>query len=216
MESSTLFFWIAKGGAVMWVLLAVSIVIVALTIERIWFILLAQRVASKSYRVLQPLIHRGAWSEVAEYVRSTRGALSSALGNALHEAGLEDIPAAASPPGEEFRSVDRGLWLLGFLGESTPLLGLLGTVLGMIRAFQEIQAAQGAVDPQLLAGGIWEALLTTAFGLIVAIPALGVYHFLNNRVSLIESMAEDLTDHAVRVFTTEAKRRTSAGNGELQ
>lgn len=197
----------------MWVLLAVSIAVLALSIERVWQVLWAQRAASQTYRSLQPLIHRGAWKELAGLLLSRPGALSSAVGNALHEAGLEDVPPGPSQLGEEFRSLDRGLWLLGFLAESAPLLGLLGTVLGMIRAFQEIQGAQGAVDAQLLAGGIWEALLTTAFGLVVAIPALGVYHFLTSRISLMESMAEDLTDHAVRIFTAEIRRKSAEGDG---
>lgn len=213
MDPSALFFWIAKGGVIMWVLLAVSIAVLALSIERVWYVLWAQRVASKTYRILQPLIHRGAWKEVASRVESNPGALSSAVSNALHGAGFEEIPPAPNREGEEFRSLDRGLWLLGFLAESAPLLGLLGTVLGMIRAFQEIQGAQGVVDPQRLAGGIWEALLTTAFGLIVAIPALGIYHFLNSRITVLESMAEELTDHAVRVFTAEAKRESNDKGG---
>lgn len=213
MDSSALFFWFARGGTVMWVLLAVSVAVLAISIERIWCVLKALQKASGTYRILRPLIHRGAWKDVAALVSSRPGALSSSVGNALHEAGWQEIPPGPSQPGEEFRSLDRGLWLLGFLAESAPLLGLLGTVLGMIRAFREIQGASGAVDPQLLAGGIWEALLTTAFGLIVAIPALGIYHFLNSRIALMESMAEDLTDHAVRIFTAETRDRSARSEG---
>ena len=63
-----------------------------------------------------------------------------------------------------------------------PLLGLLGTVIGMINAFSKLEEAGSRVDPAILAGGIWEALLTTAFGLIVAIPALAAFYWLDGRV----------------------------------
>jgi biopolymer transport protein ExbB len=64
----------------------------------------------------------------------------------------------------------------------SPLIGLLGTVVGMVKAFQQVATTQGAVDPSLLAGGIWEALLTTVDGLVVAIPALIVHHALDQRI----------------------------------
>lgn len=78
-----------------------------------------------------------------------------------------------------------------------PLLGLLGTVLGMIEAFRQLEAVAGRADPAVLAGGIWEALLTTAAGLTVAIPAAGVLHWLE---SLIEGVRQGMEDAITQVF----------------
>ena len=75
-----------------------------------------------------------------------------------------------------------GLRTLGVLGNTAPLLGLLGTITGMIKAFMVIEQAGGKVDAQALAGGIWEAMITTGVGLAVAIPLLILLHFLEGAV----------------------------------
>jgi len=76
--------------------------------------------------------------------------------------------------------VERGLGLLSAIATLSPLLGLLGTVTGMVRSFMVIERLGWKVDPSLLAGGIWEALLTTVFGLVVAIPALLAYYLFDS------------------------------------
>jgi biopolymer transport protein ExbB len=73
---------------------------------------------------------------------------------------------------EEAAAMGRGLRLLELVGMIAPLLGLLGTVLGMIQSFRSLELAAGSANASILAGGIWQALLTTAAGLVVAIPAL--------------------------------------------
>lgn len=73
-------------------------------------------------------------------------------------------------------SVEKNLRILAALAHLAPLVGLLGTVIGMVVAFSQIQSIQGTVKPSDLAGGIWEALLTTVFGLVVAIPCMALYH----------------------------------------
>ena len=76
--------------------------------------------------------------------------------------------------------------------------GLFGTVLGMIKAFLNLEKAGSQIDPALLAGGIWEALLTTAFGLAIAIPALAAYHLFENKISQTKNM---IGDSIIRVNT---------------
>ena len=80
---------------------------------------------------------------------------------------------------------------LGIIGHISPLLGLLGTVAGMIEAFITIEELGGRVDASVLAGGIWEALITTAFGLSVAIPAIVFYHYFEGRVDDIAAQMKD-------------------------
>jgi biopolymer transport protein ExbB len=78
--------------------------------------------------------------------------------------------------------MNENLHVLELIGRVAPLVGLLGTVLGMVNAFRTVAASQGAVDPALLADGIWEALITTVAGMCVAIPALVFHHFFEDRV----------------------------------
>lgn len=83
---------------------------------------------------------------------------------------------------KEISKMEKYLWGLGAMGHIAPLIGLLGTITGLIKAFHKIEILQGQVDIALLSGGIWEAMLTTAVGLIIAIPALLAFRFFENLV----------------------------------
>lgn len=96
--------------------------------------------------------------------------------------------------------LERGLAFLSLVAMIEPLLGLLGTVLGLIQAFQQIQAAGTRVEPATLAGGIWQALLTTAVGLSVAIPVAIAYTWLQRTVDVEGQRMEDA---ATQVFTAD-------------
>lgn len=92
----------------------------------------------------------------------------------------------------------RGLRPLEVIGSLAPLLGLLGTVIGMIKAFQQLEAAGNQVNPAVLSGGIWEALLTTAVGLCVAIPVVAVLNWLERQV---DHLAHEMDNLVTQVFT---------------
>ena len=100
-----------------------------------------------------------------------------------------------------------GLRALDVIATVAPLLGLLGTVLGMIEAFQALQDSGARADPSALAGGIWEALLTTAAGMAVAIPAALALAWYE---SLVDSVAADMEDLATRVFLARPSRQARA------
>ncbi|MGC3968005.1 MAG: MotA/TolQ/ExbB proton channel family protein [Pirellulales bacterium] len=91
---------------------------------------------------------------------------------------------------ESVAVLENRLHWLSIIGVLAPMLGLLGTVAGLVEAFNDIERAGGQVQPKDLAAGIWAALLTTVFGLVVALPALAVYHFLENRVNTILLQAQ--------------------------
>ena len=95
------------------------------------------------------------------------------------------------------------LKVLEVIATLSPLLGLLGTVLGMIVAFQNLQGAGSTIDPALLSGGIWEALLTTAAGLIVAIPTVVALNWLEQRIERFKLIMEDTM---TQVFTRDAQQ----------
>ena len=91
----------------------------------------------------------------------------------------------------QIRNLENYLGGLEVIASISPLLGLFGTVLGMIKAFLNLEKAGSQIDPALLAGGIWEALLTTAFGLAIAIPALAAYHLFENKISTTRDKMKD-------------------------
>lgn len=92
----------------------------------------------------------------------------------------------------------QGLRLLAVIATLSPLLGLLGTVIGMIDAFRALEAAGNKVDPSILSGGIWVALLTTAAGLVVAIPAAAAHQWMEG---IVERAGRAMEDVATQVFT---------------
>lgn len=121
-----------------------------------------------------------------------RNVPEAALANDLTQAGDAEVAA-----------MSRGLRLLELIGTIAPLLGLLGTVLGMIQSFRSLELAEGAANASILAGGIWQALLTTAAGLIVAIPALVGAAILQQRVA---RGAEEIERLIARVALVRAMR----------
>ncbi len=92
----------------------------------------------------------------------------------------------------QVREAERGLSWLGLIATITPLLGLTGTVIGMIKAFMVI-ASSASVNPSMLAGGIWEALITTAAGLLVAIPISVWHHYLEKQADDIAFLLKEIT-----------------------
>jgi biopolymer transport protein ExbB len=129
-------------------------------------------------------------SPVANIVR--KGLRKYKLG---HERVKEAIENAGS---QEISKLEKGLPILATVAGIAPLLGFLGTVTGMISAFMTIEDLAGSVNPSDLAGGIWEALITTAFGLIVGIPALAFYNYFLTAVKKLvgdmEAVANDVVD----------------------
>jgi biopolymer transport protein ExbB len=96
----------------------------------------------------------------------------------------------------QIRGMEKGLGFMSLIAVISPLLGLTGTVTGMIEAFQVIAASQVQVKPSMLAGGIWEALITTAAGLFVAIPTHVACHFLEARLDEITLVVKETAAYA--------------------
>lgn len=159
------------GGPVVLLLLAVSVLTSALVLYKFW-----------QYRAARVGQHRALAAAVAAWDRGEAGEARQMLDRSksylvpvmrLALAGGPDpmrAERADAEAEERFARLERGLGALDMVAQLAPLLGLFGTVIGMIEAFQELQSAGASVDPSLLAGGIWVALLTTAAGLAVAMP----------------------------------------------
>ncbi|OIO73305.1 MAG: hypothetical protein AUJ57_04710 [Zetaproteobacteria bacterium CG1_02_53_45] len=169
MEITTL---IDKGGPVMWVLLGYSVVAIAIVVERLLHLQLLPKVNDNLDDLYQTQGKR----------ISPEAAIAIGVKQAASD-GVKDLVRVASRIGsDQLARMESGLRTLAWLGNTAPLLGLFGTITGMIKAFQVIEAAGGKVDAMMLAGGIWEAMVTTGAGLAVAIPVLFLLHFLEGMV----------------------------------
>ncbi len=161
-----------KGGPVVWVLALYSVLGLAIVLERYLHFLRMGPAAGD----LESLLPDDDGERGRR--RGPEAAVVKAMTEARHK-GVRDLArVGARVRGEEIQRMESGFRTLAILGNTAPLLGLLGTILGMIKAFMVIEAAGGRVDAQALAGGIWEAMITTGAGLSVAIPLLILLHFL--------------------------------------
>lgn len=178
---------IKAGGLLMWPLLICSILSLAIILERLWFL--------RTRRVIptQLVARVRAWDEAGALDGGILDKLraGSPLGRIL-AAGLanrhqdrEAMKESIEEVGRhEVHDLERFLNALGTIAVITPLLGLLGTVIGMIKVF-EVITALGIGDPGVLAAGISEALITTATGLTIAIPSLMFYRYFRGRVEAL-------------------------------
>ncbi|MCK5130964.1 MAG: MotA/TolQ/ExbB proton channel family protein [Candidatus Sabulitectum sp.] len=160
------------GGNFMWPLLLALIIGVAVTVERFIVFSKAKLDVNKFLEQLGGYIRKGDLSGAENLCDRTCGPVSAILRSGLtrRDKGLVDVEKAIEGAGSiEMAHLEKGLVVLATVSSVAPMIGFLGTVSGMIRAFGEIAAAKN-VDASLVAGGIQEALITTASGLCVAIP----------------------------------------------
>ena len=107
------------------------------------------------------------------------------------------VAEAARVGSLEVQHFDRHLGVLGFIAQAAPLLGLLGTVIGMVRLFFDLEASPGMADAAQLSSGIWQALLTTAAGLVVAVPTLAAHSYLGARSDSLRLALHDAVERGI-------------------
>lgn len=177
---------IEKGGFMMYPIMLSSVIALAVFIERL-FVFASVKLPKKeiSDEFLSSLEKDGVKGGIS-FISSWKGAFKDFLAAVLNEKSEESCEKAASSAGDDILfNLNRRLDFLSMLGSVTPLMGLLGTVIGMIKVFSRVAAAGEMSDISILAGGIWEALLTTAAGLAVAIPILFVHNYLERKLDKI-------------------------------
>lgn len=172
-----------KGGPLMYPLLICSIVTITIGLERGYHYIKLGGGGSLPPAVKES-IAKGDYEHALQTARQSRGPIAAIITSALlHRGDREAMEKAISVKGSlELKRLNEHLHILELIGRLAPMTGLFGTVLGMVAAFQKVAEAKGQVDPSILAGGIWEALLTTAAGLSVALPALILHHFFEDKV----------------------------------
>jgi biopolymer transport protein ExbB len=188
--------YLEKGGVLVPPILLCSVLVLAIFAERAFrFAVLRKRGRSVAERVAHSLEggDREGARMAAEESRSPMGRIL-AQGLEVIDTDRETVETVLAHATEtEVRELDRYLRTLAVIGNIAPLLGLLGTVIGMIKAFMVIQQMGGKVNAAVLAGGIWEAMLTTALGLSVALPAMVAHSYLAGQVDRYEARFRDGT-----------------------
>jgi biopolymer transport protein ExbB len=195
------------GGPLMWPICICSMFALAIVFEKIWYL---RKIQIDAQEFLTSILERMKKHQVKEALQICEGTFSpiahilkagiikydrtrSQIKEAIEDASLYEIPR-----------LEKNLSALATIAHISPLLGLLGTVTGMVRCFQVIQAKASAYYPVVpgdLARGIWEALLTTVAGLIVAIPAYVAYNYLVSRVNNVTLEMEKAATELVNFLT---------------
>ena len=189
--------FLTAGGIFMWPLLACSVLIIAFSIERSWFLqkrLICPDGLSNQIKTLMDndMIDKRHAEEIANL-----SSLGFLLINCIRYKNLprENLDSKIEEKATEVQySLERNLTMLGTTATISPLIGLLGTVVGMITAFTGLTETSGA-NPDLLAAGISQALITTAFGLLIAVPGLVLHKYFEHKIKyLLISLQTEVSD----------------------
>jgi len=200
----------AKGGPIMYLILLCSVISFGVILERLYNLNRAKIDTQKFMDSIINVIKRNKIVEAIEACNNTPGPIAHIVkaGILKHDRTRPEIKESVEEAASlEIPRFEKNLGVLATIAHITPLLGLLGTVTGMIRAFQVIQKnalAMVPINPGDLAGGIWESLLATTAGLAVAIPTYVAYNYL---VSLVETLVHDMEASATDLVNILTSRR---------
>ncbi|WP_300357705.1 MotA/TolQ/ExbB proton channel family protein [Fusobacterium sp.] len=200
-------YWIKNGGFLMYFILIMSVLGTGVIIERFIYFKTKEK---KNFSDIRPILRKyieednlkGAIGYLSNSQSSTGLVLKEVLSfwnktNTTNIVTLEEKAREAAL--SQIPLLERNMWLLSIVAHTTPLIGLLGTVTGMIKAFQAV-ALHGTGDAKILASGISEALFTTAGGLFVAIPALIIYNYYNRRIDEVINDMEKGSTEVINYF----------------
>ncbi len=195
------------GGVLMYVILFFGIVGLYAILERFFYFMLRERNNySKLPSEVKLLLNKGEIKEAIVFLNNNKSSTSSVLKEILvygykeNKESLSSLEEKGKEKAiEQIKHLERNMWLISMVAHTSPLLGLLGTVTGMIKAFQAI-SVHGTGDASVLALGISEALYTTAGGLIVAIPSMIIYNYFNKKIDLIISDIEKTCTELLNSF----------------
>ncbi|MED5370328.1 MAG: MotA/TolQ/ExbB proton channel family protein [Myxococcota bacterium] len=195
LEQKMLDFALLGAGWVMWLLVALSVLCVGVAIERLIFSLRNSTPAAELQQALNAYLSKGDKLGFKQALDSLKGVEARVLAAGIEAA--EDNPSAAEEAIAgtmifEKAKMGRGLIVLGSTGSNAPFVGLLGTVLGIIKAFADLATATDEASTAVMAG-ISEALVATAIGLLVAIPAVVAFNFFQQRNKNTLSRVESLS-----------------------
>src|SRR5215212_10651790 len=199
---------LAKGGLMMWLLLATSAVAIAIFIERVLHYHRAHINSAEFIAGVRNVLKRDNIVEALSICDATPGPVARLVKVAIlnRERGREGVRESLEEAGlMEVPRLEEKLNVLATLAQIAPLLGLLGTVLGFLQIFNALQVAGAQANMEQLAGGVWKALISTAGGIAVAIPCYAGYNYLVGRVNSIVLDMEKAASEIVNIVTEPAK-----------
>ncbi len=200
--------FIIKGGPLMGLIILCSVIAFAIFMERLWHLHRARIDTDKFVENILELIKRNKIMEAVDKCNTTPGPIAHIMkvGVLKHDRTREEIRENIEDAGiHEVPRLEKNLGVLATIAHISPLLGLLGTVTGMVKAFQVIEQkamSMMPVNPGDLAGGIWESLITTVAGLTVAIPTYVAYNYLVSRVDGFVLDMEKSATELVNILST--------------
>lgn len=202
--------YMQKGGPLMWLILFCSVVALAVFAERLTYFHRATIRVGQFMRGLANLIQRRSFAEALHECAGTPGPVARVIHAAIirHDASRAELKQVVQEAGQlEVPKLERNLTILATLTFVAPVIGLLGTVTGLIDAFTTISTQSGFTTSTDVARGIYQSLLTTAAGLVVAIPCAIAYSYLSARVN---SLMHDMERAGIEIVNLITEKRASA------
>jgi biopolymer transport protein ExbB len=190
--------FVVKGGVLMIPIALCSIIALAIFLERLWSLRRSKVIPRDFLIEIEDLIRREKIPEAITRCRKDNSSMANIIVAGIRNFGKrrEIVKESIEEIGrKEAATLERYINVVGTIAAIAPLLGLLGTVFGMIKAFNVI-SIQGVGNPGSLAGGISEALITTAAGLVVAIPTFVLYRYLANKA---DALIVEMEEHSIRM-----------------
>jgi biopolymer transport protein ExbB len=187
---------IQKGGIVMYPILLCSVLTLAIFLEKLWSLREGRVIPENFVKEIEEFIRVGKNNEAIALCSASKSSIGRIIYSGLKRLGkpVEILKEAISDQGrQEAILLEKYLTTLGTIAGVSPLLGLLGTVTGMIKTFNVLAVSKKLGDPGLLSSGISEALITTAAGLIVAIPSFILYKYFSSKVDKLVIKMEGIS-----------------------
>jgi len=188
-----------KGGWVMLPILGLSVYALGIVFYKIYQFQTGNVMATRFIDRVMAHVKKGELTDASQMLMREKGPVARIMRVAIdcilnRDMSMKSRESEIARVGSgEMRYLESHLRGLEMVFTAAPLLGLLGTVLGMVRAFSKLAEAGSRIDPSMLAGGIWEALITTAGGLCVAVPALAAYYMIDAAIERVRSTMKDVT-----------------------
>ncbi len=183
-----------KSGIAGYGIFLLSVLSLAVILEKLYVLRIKKLIPKEDLRLFVEFLGRGNIGDAVELCKRRKSFLSAVVFDAIKNMGKQNrenfLHAFEVSARRHFSELERGMTLLATTAAVSPLLGLLGTVLGMVKIFGALTGGSGIGNPQELSAGIAEALLTTIMGLVVAIPAIVMYNIFNKKLDKIATEIE--------------------------
>jgi biopolymer transport protein ExbB len=193
-----------KGGPILWIILALAIPVIAILIERLLYFKRIAADEDKLFARVKGAIEKGHYDEALAICDTVEAPLAGLIRAGIEYRSLPETDlkeAVRDAAMRELPQIERTIGVVNVISNISPLMGLLGTVSGIISSFNVLGSFGAVTDPSVLAKGISEALLTTAAGIVIAVPSMIVYAWLSGKANAVIGRLEGQSNDLVRLIT---------------